>query len=145
MLILNQNDYIMRQIYQLTQALERVIAVVLGLKGSKQSQDAIEIVNQALTEHLELDIDALLEMDAEEMIQKLGEDPAINHENLEYIADLFFEMGKLHAKDSEIDSETVIFFNRALKIYRHIEADGTVYSLDRNYKIRNIEQLLSEI
>ncbi|HBQ59958.1 MAG TPA: hypothetical protein DD671_10130 [Balneolaceae bacterium] len=134
----------MRQIYQLTQVLERVIAAVVGLKGKGQSQEAIQITNQALTEHLKLDIDALLDMDADQMIEKLEEHAGMNHENLENAADLFYELGTIVAGEENKDVESAQLYERALKIYRYIESEGTIYSIDRNHKIQEIEQRLSE-
>lgn len=140
--ILNQNDYIMRQIYQLTQVLERVIAVVVGLKVKRQSQEAIQVVDRALNEHLEFDLDSLLEMNADDMIRELKDKPGINDENLEYIADIFYELGKSKIGDDNSDVKPKIFFERALKVYRHIESVGTIYSIDRNHKIGEIEKRL---
>ncbi|MAO63534.1 MAG: hypothetical protein CL666_00895 [Balneola sp.] len=134
----------MRQIYQLTQVLERVIAAVVGLKGKGQSQEAIQITNQALTEHLKLDIDALLDMDADQMIEKLEEHAGMNHENLENAADLFYELGTIVAGEVNKDVESAQLYERALRIYRYIESEGTIYSIDRNHKIQEIEQRLSE-
>ena len=132
----------MRQIQQLSQVLGRVIAAVIGLKGSGQAQHAIEIINKALNEELKLDIDALMEMNPEEMIQKLEQKKGINEENLERVADLFFELGKKMNEEQTKPEKMKALFSRALHIYRYIEDQGNIYSIDRNHKIQKISELL---
>ncbi|MDR9417946.1 hypothetical protein [Gracilimonas sp.] len=132
----------MRQIQQLSQVLGRVIAAVIGLKGSGQTQQAIEITNKALNEELKLDIDALLEMKPEEMLQFLEEKEGMNEENLERVADLFLELGK-KMKEEQIQPEKMkVFFRRALQIYTYIEGQGNIYSIDRNHKIQKLNEML---
>lgn len=134
----------MRQIHQLTQVIARVVAAVVGLKGSGQTQQAMEISNKALNEQLDLDLDVLLEMDADEMIEALKSKDAVNDENLESIADLFYELAKTLSEDGEQENEVRLLFKRSLQIYRHIESTGNIYSIDRNHKISEIEKWLQE-
>jgi hypothetical protein len=133
----------MKQINQLTQVLIKVIAAVAGLKGDGSSQEAMEITSEAFREHLELDIEALLEMETEEMIQTLEESEGMNHENLESVADLFYRLAITEVrKDSALDDQSKLILSRSLSIYKHIEAQGDIYSIDRNHKIQEISELL---
>ncbi len=132
----------MRQVNQLSQVLAKIIAAVIGLKGKDSSQEALEITNQVFNEHLELDLNALLEMDPEEMIKELKKKEGMNHENLESLADLFYELAKTLSKENDQEDDAGLLFERSLVIYEHIEATGDIYSIDRNHKIQEIEQLL---
>jgi len=141
--ILNQNDYIMKQINQLTQVLIKIIAAVAGLKGKGSSQEAMEMTSQAFSEYLDLDIDALLKMDTEEMIHTLKCLDAMNHENLESVADLFYTLAIAEVREgSDIDEQSKLLLKRSLSIYKHIEAEGNIYSIDRNHRIVEIEKLI---
>ncbi|MDR9417209.1 MAG: hypothetical protein RI564_13060 [Gracilimonas sp.] len=133
----------MRQIHQLARALERVIAVVVGLKRPHQTQDVIQTTNQSLVEYLDIDIYSLIQMDQDKMIQKLEENPGMNHQNLEKVADLFLEMGLYFIEEETSEIEPHILFGRALCIFEYIESEGSIYSIDRNQKIRDISDLLS--
>ncbi|MEQ8523678.1 hypothetical protein [Gracilimonas sp.] len=133
----------MRQIYQLTQVLTRVISTLVGLKKPGKADQAVEISNHALTEQLDLNVRDLLEMDGTGMLQKLEEHPGMNHENLELVADLFFEMASVLSEEEEPDIDPVILWRRSLLIYKHIESKGNVYSIDRNKRIERIQNLLS--
>lgn len=133
----------MRQINQLAQVLVKIIAAVVGLKGKGSSQEALEITNQVFNEYFELDIDALLEMSSEEMIQELEEKAGVNHENLESIADLFYECAKTMSDEGHQEEKARLFYERSLMIYEHIEATGTIYSIDRNHKIQQIKRRLN--
>lgn len=123
--------------------LEKVIAAVIGLKGRKQSQEAIQITNQAFTEHLNLDLHVLLGMDTEEMIRLLEEKEGVNPENLENVADLFYELGSTMSEEGDEVKTAKLFFEHSLAIYKHIEETGEIYSIDRNHKIQEIEQHLA--
>lgn len=132
----------MRQIQQLAQVLGRVIAAVVGLKGAGQTQQAIQIVNKALNEELELDIQALLEMEPEIMIQELEQKEGMNEENLERVAELFYELAGKMREEQNQPKKMKKLLERSLHIYTHIEEQGNIYSIDRNNKIKEINKLL---
>lgn len=138
--MLNQNDYIMRQIHQLTQVLTRVISTLVGLKKPGKADQAIEVSNKVLNEHLDLDISDLLDMDPEEMLLVLEEHPGMNYENLERVADLFFELASVLSEDEESTAQPAQLWERALLVYEYIESEGKVYSIDRNHKIEQIQK-----
>ncbi|MGN8226137.1 hypothetical protein [Gracilimonas sp. BCB1] len=141
--MLNQNDYIMRQIHQLTQVLTRVISTLVGLKTQEKADQAIEISNKVLNEQLDLNISELLDMDSEEMLRVLEEHPGMNHENLERVADLFFELASVLSEEEEPNTNLSRLWKRALLVYEYIESEGNVYSIDRNHKIEKIQEILS--
>jgi len=134
----------MRQIHQLTQVLVRVIATLAGFKTPGQGREAIEISNKALSEQLDLDVEDLLGMDEDDMLEELEDHPGMNHENLEYIADLFYELGVIVSKEEDPEMDNLDLWQRSLLIYKHIEFEGNVYSIDRNHKISEIEEQLEK-
>ncbi|HET8864411.1 MAG TPA: hypothetical protein VFM80_01855 [Gracilimonas sp.] len=140
--MLNSNDYIMRQIHQLSQVLAKVIAAVVGLKETGQAQQVFEITNNALNEQLELDLGSLLEMNSKEMIQTLEQKEGMNKENLEQMADLFYSIANTLEEDQKWSGKITELLQRSLDIYTHIEEQGNVYSIDRNHKIQEIKKLL---
>jgi hypothetical protein len=133
----------MRQIHQLTQVLTRVISTLVGLKAPGKADQAFEISNEALNEQLDLNISDLLDMDTEKMLRKLEEHPGMNHENMERVADLFFELASVLSEDEQPNTTASQLWKRALSIYKHIESEGNVYSIDRNHKIEVIKNRLS--
>lgn len=135
--MLNSNDYIMRQIYQLSRVLAKVIAAVVGLKGAGQAQQVREVTDDALIEQLELDLESLLEM-----IQTLEQKEGMNEENLEQIAELFYVISNTLGEDQKPSEKNTELLQRSLDIYTHIEEQGNVYSIDRNHKIQEIKKLL---
>lgn len=140
--MLNSNDYIMRQIHQLTQVLAKVIAAVVGLRGAGQVQQVFEITNNMLNKQLELDLESLLEMNSKEMIQALEQKEGMNEENLERMADLFYSIANTLDEGYKRSEKMTELLQRSLDIYTHIEEKGNIYSIDRNHKIQEIKKLL---
>ncbi|MEX0608596.1 MAG: hypothetical protein WD016_00280 [Balneolaceae bacterium] len=132
----------MRQIYQLSQVLTKVIAAVVGLKGKGQSQEVFQITNQSLNEHLKLDIDTLLNLETEQMIEMLEAKEGMNDENLERMAELFYSLAHSLNDEQGNEQKLQMLLQRSLHIYIHIEEKGDIYSIERNHKIQEIEQLL---
>lgn len=140
--MLNQNDYILRQVNQLTQVLTRILSVLTGLKGKSKAGYAYEMTNKALNEELEWNLEDLLKLSPEAILTKLEDEKAFNHENLEYLADIFYNLA-LHQNSTETEGQSVHrLMERSLAIYQHIEQSGTVYSIDRNHKMDHIRQLM---
>lgn len=131
----------MKQINQLTQVLIKIVAAIAGLKGNGSYQEAMEMTNEAFTEYLGLDIEALLTMDTEKMIHELEKIEAMNHQNLESVADVFYTMATTMTQEDP-DERSKQLLDRSLSIYKHIEAQGNIYSIDRNHRIQEIEKLL---
>ena len=133
----------MRQIHQLTQVLVKVIATLAGFKTRGQAKEAIEISNKALNEQLDVDVASLLDKEADEMIETLEDHPGMNHENLEHVANLFNALASVISEENDAELDPQKLWERSLLIYRHIETEGNIYSIDRNHKIQEIEQRLS--
>ncbi len=82
-------------------------------------------------------------MEAKEMLGKLEEHPGMNHENMERVADLLFELASVLSKDEKTDKNPSQYLERALLVYKYIESEGNVYSIDRNHKMEEIRKRLS--
>jgi len=117
---------------------------MVGLRSPGKADQAVEISNKVLNEQLDLDVKALLEMDTRKMIQELEGLPGMNHENLEHMADLFFELASILSEEDGSDIDYQKLLKRSLFIYKYIESEGNIYSIDRNHKISEIEKLLTE-
>jgi hypothetical protein len=68
---MEQKDYLLRQAELFGQVLGKLLAKLLNLKNQEQTSSAIEITNQTVSEDLGLDMNALTELDTNDLIRLL--------------------------------------------------------------------------
>lgn len=133
---MEQQDYLKRQIDQIGRVLGKVLAGVIGLKNNGQLNDGIEITNQTLKSELDIDIYRLIQIPNEEFVDTLKSTKGFSNENLGKLAEILLIVAEnRHVLDKNI-------YEKSLILFEYIDKEENVYSLDRQWKIEQIGQIL---
>lgn len=133
---MQQQDHLMKQIDQLGQVLGKLIADFLGLKHTGQLDAGIEISSQVLKRELDLDINELLQIPTDQLIRTLLSKKNLTKENIGKIA----EMLSLLAESRNDWSKNL--HEKCLTIYEWMQREEAVYSLERQWEIERIKNIL---
>ena len=96
-----------------------------------------------MKEYFDLDLQNLLKVLDEKNIVHFKKDTGFSNENLEIIANIFFELDELGSDHHAIETDSITLFKHCQRIYEFIEYDERTYSIDRNLKITKIQSYLS--
>jgi hypothetical protein len=130
---MEQRDYLLRQAELFGQVLGKLLAKLLNLKNQEQTSSAIEITNQTISEDLGLDMNALTELDTNDLIQLLIAEKKFSNENVERLADIFFILA-----ENRHPEEKNQLNKKCLAMYEYVEAIDPTYSINRHLKIEQI-------
>ncbi len=136
-------DYIMRQIQQLTQVLNTILTQVLRIKQHGQEDEAVAYTNEVLKEELGFDLEELSSILKEQGIPYLKKETGFTNEHLNILADIFYELAEENFDISEKHKQSLSYFALSLQLYEFIEQDEKIYSIDRNFRITKIKDYLS--
>jgi hypothetical protein len=139
---MQQEDWLIRQINQLGRVLGKILADLLGLKTRGQLSEGIEAAEQTLKNELDLNIDVLITIPAEEFIKSLQEGQNFSDENLDNLADIFFLIAEEPDQKGLDNEKKKKLYERSLTIYQYLDNKGTTYSFDRHYKIEKIRNAI---
>ena len=134
---MEQQDHLKKQIDQLGRVLGKILSDLLGLKNQGQINDGIEITNKALKGELDLDMQALIDIQTDDFINTLKIEKNFNNENLDKLADIL-----LLIADNKQDKDKKMLYEKCLTIYEYLEKTENVYSLDKQWKIERIKNVL---
>lgn len=133
---MEQQDYLKRQIDQLAQILGKMLSGIIGLKNKGQVSEGIEIAYQTLKSEVGLDIQKLVD-GPNDFIDTLITEKNFTNESLEKLADVLLTIA-----DHKQDDTTQTLYQRCLTIYEYLEKAENVYSIDRQWKIERIKNML---
>ncbi|GAB5409173.1 MAG: hypothetical protein BalsKO_15380 [Balneolaceae bacterium] len=136
-------DFIMRQIQQMTQVLNRILTQVLRIKNHEVQTDVLTYLDQELLKELSFDLDEILAVESEEELLSFLKKSGLNSENLNILADILFEVAESKFEDLEQHSKSLTLFSKTLFLYEFLEKSENIYSIDRNVKISKIKDVLS--
>ena len=134
---MEQEDYLKRQIDQLGRVLGKALSDLLGLVKKGQAGLGIETTVQTLKTELDLDIQGLTALKQEDFIYTLTSEKKFTCVHLEKIAEILLLMA-----DYKPDIEKKSIYLKCLAIYKYLENADSTYSLDRQMKIKQIEDML---
>ena len=89
---MNENDYFMKQVRQMVQVMNQIIATVLKLKNQDQPAEIIQSVDTLMKDQFSFDPNTIIEYPDEELIERLKKDYDLNDEVIALIGDLLFEV-----------------------------------------------------
>jgi hypothetical protein len=139
---MQQEDWLLRQINQLSRVLGKILADLLGLKNQGRAGEGIEAAQVALKSELDLDIDGLLSIPKELLIKTLIEEKKFSDENLDNLAGIFFLISEELEQRGNDPERMKKFYGRALIIFEYLDHRGSTYSFDRRLKIEKIRSTL---
>ncbi len=134
---MQQEDFIKKQIDQLGQVLEKLLADLMGLKSRGQIHEGVEITNTILREHLDLPIDELITLSADELIVKL-QAKRLSNDNWNMFADILFQLAEQFEamKDNETKKK---LYEKALMMYEYLDENNSTYSFQRHTIMEKIK------
>ncbi|MEP1306936.1 MAG: hypothetical protein ABJM22_13635 [Balneola sp.] len=135
-------DYIMRQVQQMTQVLSKILIQVLKLKKSESAIEITNYTNEKLKETLDFDIEEFSSLLSEKGLRYFKKEKNFSNENLNIFADILYELAEQCFEDPKMHDESIRLYSQCLQIYEFIEKDENVYSIDRNVKITKIKDIL---
>jgi hypothetical protein len=139
---MEQEDYIKRQIDQLGRVLGKMLAGLTGLKTGGLAGDGIETAGRALKDELDLDIDDLVSIPADELVKILQTRRNMNSDNFEKLADILLLLAGEFENKMTSNPEKLKLYKSSLAILRHVDETSSTYSLDRHEKIMKIKKML---
>lgn len=135
-------DFIMRQVQQMTQVLNRILTQVLRIKNLEEQTDALTYLDKELLKELGFDLDEILVIGDEEQLLSFLKKTGFNFENLNILADIIFEVAEDKFNDPEQHSKSLKLFSKSLFLYEFLEKSENIYSIDRNVQISKIRDYL---
>lgn len=135
-------DYIMRQVQQMTQVLNRILTQVLNLRKVEDQAEVLSYLNQKFLQELGFDLEEILKIENETQLIFFIEKSGFNNENLNMLSDILFEIADQNFENPDHHSKSLKLFSQSLKMYEFIEKSDNIYSIDRNLKISRIKDLL---
>lgn len=132
---MENQDYLKRQIDQLGRALAEIFSVLTGSKNNGQGVE-LNFVNQIFEDELGLEISDSLDIPTDKFIDMLVNQKNLSIDNLNKFAEILLLIAKIRQDD------TNILFEKCLVIYEYLEKAEDVYSLERQWKIKQIKKAL---
>ncbi|MCZ2224118.1 MAG: hypothetical protein LC122_10880 [Chitinophagales bacterium] len=133
---MEQQDYLKKQIDQLGQVLAKIFSDLLGLKNSGQINAGLEITNQTLKSEIDFDIQELLDITTGDFVNTLKKQKNLTNDNLAKLAEILL----LIADNGQTDNKKL--YEKCLTIYEYLEKEENIYTLDRQWKIERIKNVL---
>lgn len=135
---MQQRDYLMRQIEQMSQALVALIRKLLGLKTEKNEEETEKATNELLQDQLNTSLRELLNVQPGEIAQFIVETKGLDVSNL----DLFADVLVLNAKARSNGTDKEKLFRIALELYKWTDNKSKTFSMERQSKVREIQDHL---
>lgn len=133
---MEQQDYLKKQIDQLGKVLGKIFSDLLGLKSNGQINAGLEITNQTLKKELDLDIQNLLDIPIDDFVNTLRTHKNLTNDNLDKLAEILL----LIADNKQTDNKKL--YEKCLTIYEYLKKAENIYSLDRQWKMERIKNVL---
>jgi len=128
-----ERDYLVRQIMQLFNVLQRILG--LRIKGDKEeAEEQIRYFYKILK--WENDIRKLT---IEELIDYVQNKKKLSNEQAELLAYVLKEQGEL----ADQEDERLDFFRKAWFLLNEVERESTVFSMDRQMKLGELKAYLN--
>lgn len=134
---MEQQDYLKRQIDQLSRILGKVLTDLIGLKNKGQLIDGIEMTNQTLKSELNLDIKELIDIRTAVFINVLVSEKGFVNDSLDKFAEILWLIA-----DQSTDVDKREMYNKCLLIYQFLEKTDKTYSLARQLKIKELQSMI---
>lgn len=136
--MIEEKDYLKRQIDMFSKVLAKFISILLGLKGSKHLNIGIESVCQVLESELDIDIDFLILTGDESLVDMLITEKGFNNTNLDSIAELLALLADNVCMTN--NEKAKLLRKKCLVIYEYLENNESTYSLSRHLWIEKMRK-----
>lgn len=137
-----QRDYLMQQIEEMGYFLASLIRRILKLKDDHQEQEITAALHDSIQEKLSFNIDEAILIE-NMAFWKLMKEHFTTENHLEKMAELLMLAGK--SMHPVLSPERLIYLEKSLFMYTHLQETSTNYSFERRDKILEIEQILRSL
>jgi hypothetical protein len=134
--ILEQKDYILREIEKIGLIISAIRQKLFGGKGSLSLtiESEINTASAMLLDESDFNLNKFLTLNIEESNEYICSFKGFSNENIELLADFIFD---ICISDTSIDSKK--YLKKALQLYELCNSKSKTYSLKRENKIQTIK------
>lgn len=135
-----RKDYILRMIEEIG----KMIAIMLGLLNKGENQQAQKLYAEGLKRSLDLDEDAILSMEADQLRTIFEDKFGESFEGLEVLAGLFAAGGDMYVKNKHY-GKAKLSYVKAMQLYHLVETESSTYSVSRQAQMSKVQQLMGQL
>lgn len=135
-----RKDYILRMIEEIG----KMIAVMLGLLNKGEIKQAQKLYAEGLKRSLDLDEDAILNMEVEQLRTIFEDRFGESYEGLEVLAGLLAAGADMHVKNEQY-SKAKSSYIKAMQLYELVESESATYSVSRQAQMTKLMQLIAQL
>lgn len=135
-----QKDYILRMI----EMFGEMLAGIFGLLRKRRYEEASQAIENAYADLLRKNSSEILKVDADRLPDVLQRDFGFNQQQLEVVAGLLYAEAELNFRQKKF-SKSKLNFQKSLAIFKYLEKEQKIYSVERQDQISDIEKRISEI
>jgi hypothetical protein len=140
--LMEQEDYLKKQIDQLGRVLGKILSDLLGYMSRGEAAQGIEAVRRDLKTGLGLDVDELLSLPAGQFLETLRTEKKLNSAALEKLSEILLLMAGNPEPGMKTGPAARSLLEKALVLDEFLETASTTYSMERKNTIRRIRSLL---
>ena len=133
--------YLQQQIEKLGEALQTLSAFITDCTDKKKMAKGLELINQGLLEHLNLNIEEIVNISLEHFIATITVDNVMDNKNLDSFANLLFHTAKLFELQKEKETAKRLF-HRSLIIYKFLLKVEDDFPYERHLRIKELSEIL---
>lgn len=133
---MEHRDYLLKQLDQFGKALVSVLSRLSGIDSNSSPSIKMELIDESLTEHLSISVQALTEMNEKDFVEQLIEEKTLNPENLRNLSTVL----EIYAENCD---NPMPVYKKILLIEEYVLSDSTTYSLEQHHRIQHFKALLN--
>ena len=136
---MEQKDYLLREIEKINLIIQAIRQMFYGKKDNLaiQLEHEAEAAKGMLFDELNFDLEKFLLLNLEESVRYLEGFEGFSTENMEQLAELLTEMGRIEKTD-----QAKKYLEKALQVFEIIKQKTKTFSFEREIKIAEIKGLL---
>ncbi len=136
-----KEDYIEKHLNQMSRALGKVLFNAMGDSNEGQIKLSVELLEQKIEEVLVLPFEKTIEINNDEFISELINKRDFNEDNFQKLADLLFQLALMNQSQNN-QEKSVRLFKKCLALYLQVDKTSTVFSFERNQRVKMINKLM---
>ncbi len=139
---MQQSDYLLREIEKISILLMGMLGKMVQRKkeGIEMNEEDYTSFNSELFSATNFDLDRLFETDSSEFGNFLKSENGFDEKNIEVLGDLIFAMAEITP-----GYQKKKLYKKSYEIYRFLDISYKTFSLERQSKMRSIEEMTGPI
>jgi hypothetical protein len=141
---MEERDYLLRQMNSLGRALGKLISDILK-NNNKLSFDIIEITNNTLINEINMNLISLINSSDDSIIHLLVNKKELDFHSLEILVEILIKNSESNTNNYFTKAEILKTYNKCLLIYKYIDENCKIYSIERQNKIAFLNNKIFQI